>query len=119
MVKHEVERAALLRGQVEAGGRQAADGSEIPDGPLQRRRVPRLDQPQMPFPVAESRQNLLAEADGRLYFEDEIVDGNGNIVKVKQQKKQLTRKEKMLRDKQRKMRRDMGEEVSSSDDECN
>ena len=50
-------------------------------------------------------------------FEDEMVDANGNIIKIKQQKKQLTRKEKMLRDKQRKMRRDMGEEVSSSDDE--
>lgn len=49
--------------------------------------------------------------------EDEIVDANGNIIKLKQKKKQLTRKEKMARDKQRKMRREMGEDVSSSEDE--
>jgi len=49
--------------------------------------------------------------------EDEMIDANGNVVKVKQPKKtQLSRKEKMLRDKQKKMRRDLGEEVSEDDD---
>ena len=50
--------------------------------------------------------------------EDEMIDANGNLIKVKQPKKtQLTRKEKMLRDKQRKMRRDLGEEVSEDDED--
>lgn len=50
--------------------------------------------------------------------EDEIIDANGNIIKLKQKMKQLTRKEKMARDKYRKMRRELGEDVSSSDDDC-
>ena len=57
------------------------------------------------------------EKEEEMKREEEMVDANGNTIKVKQQKKQLTRKEKMAREKQRKMRRELGEEVSDSDDE--
>ena len=49
--------------------------------------------------------------------EEEMVDSNGNIIKVKQQKKTLSRREKIERKKKRKMRRENGEDVSSSEDE--
>ena len=49
--------------------------------------------------------------------EEEMVDAVGNIVKVKPQKKQLTRKEKMAREKYKQMLRDQGEHVSDSDDD--
>jgi elongation factor 3 len=49
--------------------------------------------------------------------EEEMVDANGNVVKIKPQKKQLTRKEKMARQKYKQMLREQGEEVSDSDDD--
>lgn len=50
--------------------------------------------------------------------EEEMIDGNGNVLKVKQPKKKLTRKEKMQRLKYKQMLRDQGEAVSDdSDDE--
>lgn len=49
--------------------------------------------------------------------EEEMVDAVGNVVKIKPQKKQLTRKEKMAREKYKQMLRDQGETVSDSDDE--
>ncbi len=50
--------------------------------------------------------------------EEEMIDANGNVVKVKQPKKKLTRKEKMARQKYKQMLRDQGEAVSDdSDDE--
>ena len=50
--------------------------------------------------------------------EEEMVDANGNITKVKQPKKKLSRKEKMQRQKYKQMLRDQGEVVSDdSDDE--
>jgi elongation factor 3 len=50
--------------------------------------------------------------------EEEMIDANGNIMKVKQPKKKLTRKEKMARQKYKQMLRDQGEVVSDdSDDE--
>jgi len=49
--------------------------------------------------------------------ETEMVDAVGNVIKVKPQKKQLTRKEKMAREKYKQMLRDQGEVVSDSDDE--
>jgi len=50
-------------------------------------------------------------------MEEEMTDANGNITKVKQKKK-LTRKEKMARQKYKQMLRDQGEVVSEdSDDE--
>jgi elongation factor 3 len=50
--------------------------------------------------------------------QEEMIDANGNVVKVKQPKKKLTRKEKMLRQKYKQMLKDQGEVVSEdSDDE--
>ena len=49
--------------------------------------------------------------------EEEMIDAVGNVVKIKPQKKQLTRKEKMAREKYKQMLRDQGETVSDSDDE--
>ena len=49
--------------------------------------------------------------------EESMVDALGNVVKVKPQKKQLTRKEKMAREKYKQMLRDQGEHVSDSDDD--
>lgn len=48
---------------------------------------------------------------------EEMVDASGNTVKVKQPKKKLSRKEKMARDKHRKMMRDLGEAVSESEED--
>lgn len=45
----------------------------------------------------------------------EYVDARGNTVKVKDTKKVLTRKEKMAREKRKKMLRELGEEVSDDD----
>jgi elongation factor 3 len=50
-------------------------------------------------------------------IEDEMIDAHGNITKVGQQKTKLTRRDKMIRDKKRKMKMELGEEVSSDDDE--
>jgi elongation factor 3 len=50
-------------------------------------------------------------------LEEEMIDANGNTVKIKQPKKELTRREKMAREKKKKLRRELGEEVSDSDDE--
>lgn len=50
--------------------------------------------------------------------EEEMIDANGNVMKVKQPKKKLSRKEKMQRQKYKQMLRDQGEIVSDdSDDE--
>lgn len=49
--------------------------------------------------------------------EEEMVDAVGNVVKIKSQKKQLTRKEKLARQKYKQMLREQGETVSDSDDE--
>lgn len=48
---------------------------------------------------------------------EEMVDGNGNVIKVKQPKKVLTRKERMARDKRKKAMAELGETISDSDDE--
>ena len=51
-------------------------------------------------------------------IEEEMIDANGNVMKVKQPKKKLSRKEKMQRQKYKQMLRDQGEVVSDdSDDE--
>jgi elongation factor 3 len=47
---------------------------------------------------------------------EEVTDASGNTVKVKAKKK-LTRKEKLAREKHRKMMRDLGEPVSESEEE--
>jgi elongation factor 3 len=50
--------------------------------------------------------------------EEEMIDANGNVMKVKQPKKKLSRKEKMQRQKYKQMLREQGEVVSEdSDDE--
>ncbi len=47
-----------------------------------------------------------------------MIDANGNVMKVKQPKKKLSRKEKMQRQKYKQMLRAQGEVVSEdSDDE--
>eukprot|EP00996_Jenningsia_fusiforme_P006815 NODE_85_length_3392_cov_189.070894_g76_i0.p1 GENE.NODE_85_length_3392_cov_189.070894_g76_i0~~NODE_85_length_3392_cov_189.070894_g76_i0.p1 ORF type:complete len:1061 (-),score=236.14 NODE_85_length_3392_cov_189.070894_g76_i0:161-3343(-) len=48
--------------------------------------------------------------------EEETVDASGNTVKVEQKKTQLSRKERMAREKNRKARLARGEEVSSDED---
>jgi elongation factor 3 len=50
-------------------------------------------------------------------LEEEMIDANGNTVKIKQPKKELTRRERMAREKKKKLRRELGEEVSESDDD--
>jgi elongation factor 3 len=50
-------------------------------------------------------------------IEDEMTDANGNVIKVKQPKKKLTRKEKMQRQKYKQMLRDQGEVVSEDSDD--
>jgi elongation factor 3 len=47
---------------------------------------------------------------------DEYTDAQGNTIKVKDTKKVLTRKERMAKEKRKKMLRELGEEVSSDDD---
>lgn len=49
--------------------------------------------------------------------EEEMIDAVGNVVKIKPQKKQLTRKEKLARQKYKQMLKEQGETVSDSDDE--
>ena len=49
--------------------------------------------------------------------EDEVTDAFGNTIKIKGPKKKLSNKEKKVRDKMRKARRDRGEVVSESDEE--
>jgi elongation factor 3 len=48
---------------------------------------------------------------------EEMVDANGNVIKVKQPKKVLSRKERMMRDKRRKQAIENGEQVSESEEE--
>lgn len=48
---------------------------------------------------------------------EEMVDASGNTVKIKAPKKKLSRKERMAREKRKKMLLELGEEVSDSDDE--
>jgi len=48
---------------------------------------------------------------------EEMVDAVGNVIKVKQPKKTLSRKEKMARDKRRKAAQELGETISDSEDE--
>ena len=50
-------------------------------------------------------------------LEEEMIDANGNTVKIKQPKKELTRRERMAREKKKKLLRELGEEVSDSDDD--
>lgn len=48
---------------------------------------------------------------------EEMVDGNGNVIKVKQPKKVLSRKERMARDKRKKAMAELGETISESEDD--
>jgi len=48
---------------------------------------------------------------------EEMVDANGNVIKVKQPKKTLSRKERMARDKRRKAAQELGETISESEDD--
>jgi len=48
---------------------------------------------------------------------EEMVDANGNVIKVKQAKKTLSRKERMARDKRRKAAQELGETISESEDD--
>lgn len=48
---------------------------------------------------------------------EEMVDANGNVIKVKQPKKTLSRKERMARDKRRKAAAELGETISESEDD--
>jgi len=48
---------------------------------------------------------------------EEMVDANGNVIKVKQPKKQLSRKEKMARDKRKKQAMELGEPFSESEED--
>lgn len=47
---------------------------------------------------------------------DEYIDARGNLVKVKDTKKVLTRKERMAKEKRKRMLRELGEPVSSDED---
>jgi len=47
---------------------------------------------------------------------DEMIDGAGNVVKIKQQKKELSRKEQKAKERYKKIARDNGEVVDSDDD---
>lgn len=48
--------------------------------------------------------------------DDEMIDAQGNTIKIKENKKVLTRKEKMAIQKRKKMLRELGENVSSDDE---
>jgi elongation factor 3 len=48
---------------------------------------------------------------------DEMVDANGNVIKVKQAKKTLSRKERMAREKRKKAALELGETISESEDD--
>jgi elongation factor 3 len=48
---------------------------------------------------------------------DEMMDANGNVIKVKAPKKTLTRKERMARDKRRKQAQELGEAISESEED--
>jgi len=48
---------------------------------------------------------------------EEMVDGNGNVIKVKQPKKVLSRKERVARDKRKKAMAELGETISESEDD--
>jgi len=48
---------------------------------------------------------------------DEMMDANGNVIKVKAPKKTLTRKERMARDKRRKAAQELGETISESEED--
>ncbi len=48
---------------------------------------------------------------------DEMTDANGNIIKVKQPKKVLSRKEKMAREKRKKAAIELGEYISESEED--
>jgi len=61
-------------------------------------------------------KNILGEKLEERKQEQEMIDANGNVVKIKQVKKQLSRKEKMALEKRKKTLRELGEEVSSDDD---
>lgn len=49
--------------------------------------------------------------------ETEYTDALGNTIKIKEEKRELSRQEKKKRAKERKMRKARGEEVSDSEDE--
>lgn len=61
-------------------------------------------------------KNVLGEKLEERKQEEEMIDANGNTVKIKQVKKQLSRKEKMALEKRKKILRELGEEVSSDED---
>jgi elongation factor 3 len=48
---------------------------------------------------------------------EEMVDANGNVIKVKKAKKVLSRKERMARDKRRKAAQELGEPFSESEED--
>ena len=50
-------------------------------------------------------------------LEEEMIDANGNILKIKQPKKQLSRREKIEKQKRRKLKKEQGEEVSTSEED--
>lgn len=62
-------------------------------------------------------RNVLGEKLEERKEEEEMTDANGNVIKIKQAKKQLSRKEKMALAKRKKMLRELGEDVSSDDDD--
>eukprot|EP00992_Anisonema_acinus_P001619 TRINITY_DN10509_c0_g1_i7.p1 TRINITY_DN10509_c0_g1~~TRINITY_DN10509_c0_g1_i7.p1 ORF type:complete len:953 (+),score=249.63 TRINITY_DN10509_c0_g1_i7:298-3156(+) len=58
-------------------------------------------------------------AEGALEWKmaEEMIDGGGNTIKIKQKKTELTRKERIAREKRKKARRAAGEDSASSDED--
>ena len=66
--------------------------------------------------TGQSAANLEA-AKIEMKRDTEYVDALGNTIKVKEEKRELSRQEKKKKQKERKMRKARGEEVSDSDEE--
>ena len=61
-------------------------------------------------------RNAVGEKLEERKLEDEMVDANGNVIKLKVTKKVLTRKEKLALEKRKKTLRELGEDVSEDEE---
>lgn len=62
-------------------------------------------------------KNIVGEKIEKTTEQTEMVDAQGNVIKIKAKKGVLTRKEKMAREKRHKMLKELGEAISSDDDD--
>lgn len=61
-------------------------------------------------------RNAVGEKLGERKLEDEMIDANGNVIKLKVTKKTLTRKERLALEKRKKMLKELGEDVSEDEE---